>query len=77
MERIFADFNNADKRGRVRLNCDGSIKDIERSGVKLLEGKEIQLSDGEDLETKGILHYSKEENIWVAEIDWDNLSTKV
>lgn len=77
MDKIFADFNNADGEGRLRLNCHGSISDIKRLGVELFEGKEILLTDEEGLKTKGIVHFSTEENIWVAKINWDNLSTKI
>ena len=28
--RVFADFHNADVKGKVRLNCAGTIADIER-----------------------------------------------
>jgi len=69
MEKIFADFNNADKEGRVRLNCQGSISDIERLGVELFEGKEILLTNEEEFNTKGMVQFSTEENIWVAKID--------
>lgn len=77
MEKIFADFNNADKEGSVRLNCHGSIRDIERFGVELFEGKEILLIDEDGLEASGILHFSTEENIWVAKISWNKLSSKM
>ena len=70
--KIFADFNNADKNGKVRLNTSGSLKDIQRLQIDLKEGMEILLDDQDGLVTMGQLGYSEEEKIWVAEINWDN-----
>ena len=33
--RIFADFNNADENGRLRLNCTGTIEDLARQKIEL------------------------------------------
>ena len=69
--KIFADFNNVDKNGKVRLNTSGSLKDIQRLQIDLKEGMEILLDDQDGLVTMGQLGYSEEEKIWVAEINWD------
>lgn len=71
---LFADFNNPDREGRLRLNCDGTIKDIERIGLMLHEGMLISLDDTDGLSTEGIVELSLEENIWVAKIDWTLLN---
>lgn len=66
---LFADFNNADSRGRVRLNCAGTISDLRAKNMGLREGLEVVLSDGE-LVAEGTVLWSREEAIWVAVIDW-------
>jgi len=70
--RIFADFNNADENGRLRLNCIGTIEDLARQKIELQDGQTLTFYS-EDLELEGIVKHSPEENIWVAVIDWDNI----
>lgn len=77
--RVYADFNNADARGRLRLNCVGTIKDLARQQVELREGLSLALysDDGDDhgradeLRADGVVTYSAEEQCWVAAIRWD------
>jgi len=66
---LYADFNNADPRGRVRLNCVGTIEDLSRQGIRLREGLQVLLHDDE-LEADGETHFSAEEQIWVAIVNW-------
>jgi hypothetical protein len=68
--RIFADFHNADVKGRVRLNCAGTIADIERHGIVLQDGQSLIIYS-EELEVEGVVSYSEEEKLWTAVIDWD------
>lgn len=68
--RVFADFHNADVKGRVRLNCAGTVADIERHGIVLRDGQSLIIYS-EELEVEGIVHYSEEEKLWTAVIDWD------
>ena len=70
---IFADFNNADRYGRVRLNTKGTFEDIDRLKIEFKENMKVLLDDKDGLTTIGNLKYSVEENIWVAEINWDSL----
>jgi hypothetical protein len=70
--RIFADFQNADLQGRLRLNCIGTIEDLSRQGTKLINGENL-LIYSEELEADAVVAYSNEEKIWVASIDWDNI----
>jgi hypothetical protein len=70
MTAIFADFHNADPQGRVRLNCIGTIEDLGRLGVQLVDGLRVTIHD-EELEADGEVIYSSDENIWVAKIDWN------
>lgn len=67
---IFADFMNADRSGRLRLNCVGTVEDLARLGVRLENGLRITITD-EDLEADAEVVYSTDEHIWVAKIDWD------
>jgi hypothetical protein len=66
---LFVDFNNADKLGRIRLNTLGALRCIREKNIDLFEGKQVKLDDEDSLTNTGILKFSKEENIWVAEID--------
>jgi hypothetical protein len=76
--RIYADFNNADRKGRVRLDCVGTLEDLSKQQVNLREGLILTLySDDSDdqgrldeLLAEGVVTFSKEENCWVAAIDW-------
>lgn len=68
--RIFADFHNADPRGRIRLNCAGTVDDLFRQQVVLRDGLRLVIY-GEDLEADGTARYSTEEGLWVATVDWD------
>ena len=71
LPKVFADFHNADPRGRVRLNCRGTLEDLEAKRIKLREGVVLMLSDDDELRTKGTVTWSEEEGIWAAVIDWD------
>ncbi len=70
--RIYGDFNNADKLGRIRLSVAGSQEDIARLGFNLKDGMQIEVYD-HDLSVNGTVHFSDLENIWVVEIDWCNI----
>jgi hypothetical protein len=70
MQTIYADFNNADEQGRLRLNCVGTIRDLGRLGVQLQDGLKLRVHD-EELEAEGEVHYSSDERIWVAQVDWN------
>ena len=69
----FADFNNADPKGRVRLNTVGSIRDIEESRIVLMDGVRLELYDDDEIVLEGIVRSDPIEG-WVAEVDWGALS---
>jgi hypothetical protein len=69
---IYADFMNADPHGRVRLNTVGTIEDVSRHGIQLVNGLRVVVHDDE-LEADGEVAYSDTEHIWVARIDWNAL----
>lgn len=70
--KIFADFHNADSQGRLRLNCIGTIEDLAKQSIELQNGQLLTLYS-EDLEVEGWVHYSPEEQLWVAAINWDEI----
>lgn len=67
--KIYCDFQNADKEGNIRLNTQGTIDDLMLLDIALEPNMEILVSDGE-LEACGLVKFSDEEKLWVAEIDW-------
>ncbi len=67
--KVFADFHNADAKGRVRLNCAGTEADIKRQNIVLQDGQ-LLIIYSEELEAAGVVHYSEEERLWTAVIDW-------
>ena len=68
--KIFADFHNADAKGRVRLNCAGTDVDLKRQKIVLQDGQSFIIYS-EELEVEGVVHYSEEEKLWTAVIDWN------
>ena len=77
--KVFSDFHNADARGRLRLNCVGTLKDLARQRVELHDGLVLTLY-ADDLDDQGRLDellvdgvaaFSDEEHCWVASIDWN------
>jgi hypothetical protein len=70
--KVFADFQNTDEQGRLRLNCIGTIKDLSRQGTQLIPGGKL-LIYSEELEADAVIEYSDQEKIWVAAIDWEQI----
>ena len=68
--RVFADFHNADAKGRVRLNCAGTVADLKRQKIVLRNGQSLIIYS-EELEVESVVYYSEEEKLWTAVIDWD------
>lgn len=67
-DRVFADFHNADTKGRVRLNCAGTVADLEHQKIVLRNGQTLIIYS-EDLEVESVVYYSKEEKLRTAAID--------
>ncbi len=65
---LYADFNNMDSSGRIRLNSAGTTEDIQQLSLRLTEGMSLVISDTE-MKAKGIVGFSSEEDIWVFTID--------
>ena len=72
---IYVDFQNADTAGRVRLNTTGSLRGLEALPDGPTEGMVVRL-EAEELETTGVLRFSPDEHIWVAELDWSAIAER-
>ncbi|MEH2434744.1 MAG: hypothetical protein V7K25_10920 [Nostoc sp.] len=70
--RVFADFHNADAEGRLRLNCIGTIEDLANQSIELRDGQLLTIYS-EDFEVDGVVQFSEEEKLWVADIDWERI----
>ena len=68
--KVFADFHNADAKGRLHLNCIGTVEDLAQQQIVLRDGLSLTLYS-EELEVEGVVQYSTDENVWVAVIDWN------
>lgn len=71
--QIFADFNNADRHGRLRLIFRRSAEDIERQKLNSLNGLKVIVYDDDELSANAEVVFSEEEQIWVAAIDWSQI----
>jgi hypothetical protein len=58
--KIYADFNNADSKGRLRLTVQGSLSDIEKQKIRLRDGMLIVVYDDE-LSADAEVTFSEEE----------------
>ena len=54
----------------MRLNCAGTEADLKRQKIVLQDGQSLIICS-EELEVTGVVHYSKEEKLWTAVIDWN------
>jgi hypothetical protein len=70
--KIFVDFLNSDKMGRVRLTTNGTKRDLLTNNIELKKGLELLLDDGKGNSAFCIVDFSEEENIWVGIIDQVN-----
>lgn len=77
MRRVYADFQNTDAIGRVRLNCAGTQQDLARETIQLTAGLKLSSysddcnADGteDELRAVGVVEYSGDERGWVAVVD--------
>ena len=67
--KVYGDFHNADAKGRLRLNCVGTVEDLAQQQIVLKDGLALTLYS-EELEVEGVVEYSTDERVWVAVIDW-------
>lgn len=79
--KIYADFQNLDDANRLRLTCAGTLRDLERQGIRLQAGLVLTLytDDADDqgnpdeLRAEGRVEYNEEQKCWVAAVDWAKL----
>ena len=69
MVRLYADFNNMDEMGRLRLNTFGTKKDLELLGLSLTTGSLFTLYM-EDVEVEARVVFDNE---WLAVVDMSTL----
>lgn len=64
---IFADFNNRDEDGYIRLNTIGTEEDLRANSIQLKDGIYLLVSDG-DLTAEVLVRAPGREQVWRAEI---------
>ncbi len=78
--RIWVDFNNKDEDNNVRLNCLGTIEQIESEAIPMVEGQKVVVFCDDDyeeiMEVEGILKQvitppPFQQKIWIAVVNWD------
>lgn len=65
--RIFADFNNMDPDGHLRLNLTGTTEDLVAAGIDLVDGLSLLVSDG-DLFAEIVVVKPGREGVWRGKI---------
>ncbi|MBO0700470.1 MAG: hypothetical protein J2P46_18880 [Zavarzinella sp.] len=78
--RLYADFQNLDDEGRVRLNTQGTLQDLARLNRTLTDGAPVVLyTDDADEEGRpddllvDAVAQRTAEGAWVADADWHSL----
>ena len=74
-EACFADFDDIDDEGRVRLDYGDFAAKFGAEGKAIVAGAPLILSDGERA-VEGKLAWNEDEELWVAEIDQDDLRSE-
>jgi hypothetical protein len=78
---VSVDFMRTDWERRVRLDLPGTCRALQRWGIELVDGLRLVLYDEDadadgridDLVAVGTVRYDRDEDRWVAEIDWEKL----
>jgi uncharacterized protein YwbE len=66
--KLPVDFGNCDVDGSVRLITRGTVDAIEKASIRLQDGLEVVLTDGE-ITAAGLVYFR--DGMWVAEIrEW-------
>lgn len=66
---IFADFNNLNQRGNVKLNTFGTNDDLSRLGITLMEGLLLHLTDTEEFAVSARVRWGGDDG-WIAVVEW-------
>lgn len=80
MIKIWADFNATSDFG-LRLNCKGTLEDLERRNIVLQEGMSVLLWDEDyddsnrrdDLIVEAIIRFNQNTEVWEGEFNWDDI----
>lgn len=72
IKKIFADFNNRDSEGYLRLNCEGTKLDLMDQFIDLHDGMRLIACDG-DISAEILVRSPGEERIWRGEILFETL----
>ena len=67
MKTIYADFNNIDQDGCLRLNCTGTLEDLKANAIRLEEGMALTFCDG-DLLAQAVVTAPSAEGVWRARL---------
>lgn len=75
---LYADFQNLDPDGRIRLNTAGTLEDLARLRLTLTDGLSVTLYTDDDDSDAGLLipatiEFNTSEAIWSAVVDWSQL----
>ena len=70
MVRIYADFNNTDEQGRVRLSTVGSKRDLDAHKDEVTDGLRVILYMTDEFEVEGALVF---DGIWRGIPVWSTI----
>jgi hypothetical protein len=78
--KLWCDFNATSDYG-LRLNCIGTIRDINKKGIELQEGLKLILWDEDvndnmerdDLIVQAVATYNKDKMIWEGQFEWNEI----
>ena len=78
--KLWVDFNASSDLG-LRLNCKGTIEDLNRQNIELVEGLELLLwnedfdanDNPDNLVVEAIARYNPKKNLWEAEFNRRNI----
>ncbi len=81
LPKIYADFHNLDDQNRIRLTTAGTLEDLQRLGIDLVEGMSLtfymddadDLGNPDDIMVDGTVHFSEAEKCWSASVYWSGV----
>lgn len=72
IKKIYADFNNRDSEGYLRLNCVGTESDLLHQSIDLHDGMRLIAYDG-DISAEIVVRSPGGERVWRGEILFETL----
>ena len=75
---LYADFQNVDADGRIRMNSVGTSEDLARLRLTLSNGLAVELYTDDGDSDRGLIipatiEFNEGERIWAAAVDWSQL----